>query len=557
MSRARAARSGRAPVLSRLQIVPRPATGSPLLDDFVSGDAALAAYYFGHFGDAAAYARKAREVGRRFDRARREAIAPALQPVSSAAAAKLSRVIEADGYVVTTGQQAGLFGGPLYTLYKALTAVRLAAALEPRLGRPVLPVFWIASEDHDWAEVDHTVVCSGDDRLVRLGIERAADAPEASMARQPLEAGVRRAVAQLEALLPQGPGRERLTHALNAAYRPGAMMGEAFRTLLADLLADLPVCTLSAADPVLKRLSVPLLRAELERSEAHDDALRAQTDRLQRAGYAAPVAVEPAATQLHYEGAAGRERLLRARGGFLLRRTKRRFTPAQLTAELEAAPWRISPGALLRPVVESALLPTLAYVGGPAEIGYFAQIGCLFRCHGLAPPIVYPRRSFLLVEARIERLLRKLGIGAPDITADAETLARRHLDATLPDDAGAALGKLRLATAEGWSRVRAAANAIDPTLEVPLRRTERASLEQIDEAERRLRRHHRRRHEREARQLERVCAQLRPTGEPQERVLNALPFIAAHGYGMSDRIMGAIDIDFAVGDRWPGPGCPP
>jgi bacillithiol synthase len=556
MSRARAAHAGpRAQHSAMLQIVAQPLGESPFLHDYQAAEPALASFYFGHPADGGAYDRKAAEVGARFDTGSRAAIATALQPVSAAAEAKLTQMVEAGGFVVTTGQQAGLFGGPLYSLYKALTAVRLAEALEQRLARPVLPVFWIAAEDHDWQEVNHTFVAGPDDRTVRIAVERAPGASEVSMARQPLGADVTRARGALEKLLPRGPDTDRLVACLQRAYRPDATVAEAFAMLMTELLAPFPVCLISAADPKLKALSAPVLRAELEHSVEHGAAVRRQTQRLERAGYPAQVAVEEHATNLHYEDGTGRERLLRAGGGFRLRRSKRRLTTAQLLAELERDPGCLSPGALLRPVVESAVLPTLAYVGGPAETAYFAQIGCLFRGHGLEPPVVRPRAAFVLVEPRIQRLLEKLGLAAQELTSDAETLTRERLDAVLPESAGAALAKLKLVTAESWSRLRAAAGPIDPTLEVPLRRLEKASMQHVDDAEKRLRQHQRRRHEVLAGQIERICGQLRPGGVPQERALNALPFLACHGDALTRGLAGAIDVRLEDADRWPEGVC--
>jgi bacillithiol synthase len=556
MSRPRPIRATRrAHLVPPVEVLAQPSAETPLSSDYLAGDPALAPFYFGHPHDAAAYIRKSAEVAARFDDARRRALAPALRPVSDAAAAKLESVVREAGFIVTTGQQAGLFTGPLYTIYKALTAVRLAATLEPRLGRPVLPVFWIAAEDHDWDEIAQAALPGPDDRPARITLARPPDARPVSMARQLLGAGVEPALRALEAVLPHGPERAAVLDAARAAYRPDRTVADAFRALFETLLAPFPLCTISAADPTLKRLSAPLLRREIERSAAHAAAVAVQTRRLERVGYDAQVAIDEDATQLHYEDEAGRERVLRAGSAFRLRRTKRRLTPDELIGRLEADPSCVSPGALLRPVVESALLPTVAYVGGPAETSYFAQTGCLFRAFGVMPPIVYPRASFLLVETRIARLLEKLSLEATAVRGNATALVRDRMADTLPRDAADALAGLHTGLAEAWSRVRAAARAIDPTLDVPLRRMEDDAHAQVEAADRKIRQHHHMRQEQLVRQLERVAGYLAPDGVPQERLLNALPFVARHGRALLETIAAAIAIPLGDGDRWPGPEC--
>jgi bacillithiol synthase len=303
-------------------------------------------------------------------------------------------------------------------------------------------------------------------------------------------------------------------------------------------------------------LSAPLLEAEMARQGIHAEAVLAQSRRLERAGYPVTVAVTPDASNLHYEDAEGRERLLRAGGGWQLRRTRRPFSQEELLARFAADPACLSPNVLLRPVVESAVFPTLAYVGGPAETSYFAQIGCLFRACGLMPPIVLPRAGFTLVEPKVRRRLARLGLEPSAALAPVAELKARLIAAALPAGLKDAVALLREAVGEGWSRVALEARTVDPTLDGPLRALLQNSLDQVSAAERRIETQLGEKNARAVATLERAAGSLAPGGVPQERILNVASFVARYGPDVLHALYEAIEIpvgDGAIG--WDGPEC--
>jgi bacillithiol synthase len=543
-------------VTQDLEIVARPQAGTPLLVDYLDGDGLARKFYFGHPHDSAAYRAKAAEVAGRFDRARRASAVALLRPVSPGAAAKLNEVVERDGFFVTTGQQAGLFGGPLLTIYKALTAVRLASRLETVLERPVAPVFWVASEDHDWDEVRRTSVLDRAGGIATVSLDGAHEPAPVSMARRQLGAEVIPGIQRLADALPDTEYAAELLALVRAAYRPERSVADAFTDLLAGLLADFPISIVQASDAGLKALSVPLLRAGLAEAGVHGEAVAAQSKRLAAAGYAVTVPVVAGASNLHYEDAEGRERLLRSGAGWQVRRTKRRFTEASLLERLEAEPGAFSPNVLLRPVVESAVLPTLCYVGGPAETSYFAQVGCLFRACGLEPPMVLPRAGFTLIDARVRRIMERLGLEPADAARPLEELRARVVSESLPAGVRERLGGLRDALGEGWGRLALAARAVDPTLDGPLRAMLLRSLDEVLAAERKIEAHQAMRSATMMAQLERVSDAVAPGGVPQERTVNVLSFLARFGPGLLQAVHGAIEIPLgAMEDGWQGPEC--
>jgi bacillithiol synthase len=530
------------PSEARLEVRSGPIAGSPLIADYLAGAPALAPFFGGDPFDADSFRRKADEVARRLDGPARRRAGGSIRPTSAAAAARLERVLDGDGYVVTTGQQTGLFGGPLYTVHKILTAMALAERLEALLGVPVLALFWSAAEDHDFDEVAATRLTDTAGELVRLSLSAPSDAPPVAMARRTLGDGVLPLLDALPALLPATGAAERWLARLRDAYRPEATVAAAFEAWIAALFEGRDLLITSAADPVLKAASVPVLAREAEHALAHAELVAEQSARLERLGYHAQVPPAAGVSNLQYEDGQGRERLVRDARGWLLRRTRRRLDDSALTAALAAEPWRISPNVLLRPVVESSVFPTLAYVGGPAEISYFAQIGGLFRAHGMEPPVAYPRRSVLLIEPGIRRALDRLGLEPGELATPLETLARQRARASLPPEAGDALAALRNHTVEAWSRMAEAAALVDPTLLEAMRSERRAALERVDEAERRLLRHARRRADVDEARLRRAATALHPDGTPQERALGILPFLARWDGALLDAIAAALEL---------------
>ena len=533
--------------------------GSAFIRDYLAAAPALAPFFSGHPADIDAYRRKAVEVDARLDAAARQRVAGALRPLSEGAARRLERVLRADGYAVTTGQQAGLFTGPLYTIVKALTAVRLARTLEARLERPVVALFWCAADDHDWAEVNHTHVVDGSNYVQRIALpDGDEETPPLAMSQRVLgpEAGL--AVAALGSALPETEFRAARLAALQAAYAPGRTMAAAFEAALADVLAGHDLVLVSSAHPLVKQHARPLLERALAEAPAQEQAVATQTARLEAAGYDAQVSVAAGASNVFRQDELGRDRLVRDGAGWLLRRTRRRLTAAALADELAQRPDAYSPGVLLRPVVESALFPTLAYVGGPAESGYFAQIGCLFRAHGIEPPIVYPRPSVTLVEHKVRKVLEKFGLASSELRRPFEEVAAQLVREQMPPEVTAALEALRAALQEGYARLGEAASGIDPTLQGPLTGARNQALSQSAEIEKKIRQHLRQRSETRLEQIRKAAANLYPDGAPQERVLNVYPYLVRYGPDLLTALLEQLP-DRLAGPSpggWDGLDCP-
>jgi bacillithiol biosynthesis cysteine-adding enzyme BshC len=352
--------------------------------------------------------------------------------------------LRAGARVVVTGQQVGLFGGPLYTLHKAATAVRLAAQASESTGVPHVPVFWLATEDHDLAEADH-VSLSGRHSIerVRLALDPGqAGAPVGSLL---LGQGIEQALEQASRLL----GGTAEFALLERCYRPDTTFADAFAQWLSATFWEHGLIVLDASSRALHALGREVLRAAILRADELEEALLARDRQLVDRGYHAQVLVSPGSSLLFlldeadtHPGSSRRVPLKRPSRG-VWTGGRARYSTDELLAILDQQPERLSPNALLRPVFQDVLLPTAAYIGGPAEVAYFAQTAVLYeRLLGRVTPVL-PRLSATLIDAPTAQLLRHFELGIDDVfNTQADALAQRLGARSMPVE-----GKRSLAAA--------------------------------------------------------------------------------------------------------------
>ncbi|MEX0907371.1 MAG: bacillithiol biosynthesis cysteine-adding enzyme BshC [Gemmatimonadota bacterium] len=527
--------------------------GGALIRDYAAAHD-LSPFYTGHPGDLGAYVRKADEVAGRMDPATRARVASAIQPLGDAAD-RLQRIIAGDGFFVTTGQQPALFGGPLYTPYKILAAIRLADVLERQLARPVLALFWIGSDDHDWNEANHATLLDAHAYTRRITVHADGAAPALPLGDRVWGPDVGRAVGELFELLPDTPYSAGIREHVRTAYTPDATVASSFTATIRHLLGNRRLAIVDSGDRAVRRAAAPVLRREAESAADNIARVARQTARLIAAGYRAPVTVAPDASNIMLHDGQGRDRLMLTPGGWTTRRQRRVVATTELLHMIGAEPDRFSPNVLLRPVVESALFPTIAYVAGPGEASYFAQIGCLFAAHGILPPVVVPRPGVTLVESKTAAILERLGMQASDVQLPFDELASRVIRRGLPADIEASLAAIRESLHGGYARLADATEAVDPTLRGPLLAARDAGLMRANRTERKIITHMRRREEVLMEQLRRAAANLYPGGKSQERVLNMLYYTSRYGPDLIDAIGAALDMEPRFVASWAGPLC--
>ena len=430
------------------------------------------------------------------------------------------RLAAGEVLVVTTGQQPGLFTGPLYTVHKAISAIVVARRLEAERRVPVVPVFWVAGDDHDFAEGNHAWVLGRDGEPVRIVLrERPHEAPQLPLFREPCEAAA--ALEALSTALPDSEFKPEVLNWLEQAYRPDTNLADAAAHALNALLASRGLAVFRAHDRAAKRAATSWLLRGVD--ETLDDGL-------------SPVLVE---------GSLGRDRLKRDGAEYVTRRGGERFTRAQLEQIARDTPERLSPNVLLRPVIEAALFPTVAYLGGPGEMEYLPESKPLFTKLGVTPQLPMRRWSGLIIESRVEKVLQKHDLKPEHFNEPPGALESRLARADMPEDLAAALAELRDDVAARFQRISGEVHLIDPTLERTVESARNAALAGTNEIEKKLVASLKRAQGTVAAQLGRARAALAPNGKPQERVLTPASFLARYGTSL------LADVEAEVA-RWAG-----
>ncbi|HYX70536.1 MAG TPA: bacillithiol biosynthesis cysteine-adding enzyme BshC [Terriglobales bacterium] len=462
----------------------------------------------------------------RYDDSRRARAAGILERQNrtwDASAATLDNIrrLAAGASAVVTGQQVGLFGGPLFSFYKALSAIRLAAEMS-QSGNECVPVFWLATEDHDLAEVNHATLPGAEAALVKLtsGSAGKAGAPVSAVRFGPEIEGV---VAEAAKILGDTP----TTQFLRDSYRPGESLGSSFARLFSRLFAHSGVVLLDASDPELHAVAAPIYQAAIANAEELDRALLERGRSLEAAGYHVQVKVTPSSTLLFGLRDGGRLPVHRANHDFTLGEEK--LGEGELLRRIAAQPGEFSANVLLRPVVQDYLLPTVAYVGGPSEVAYFAQAGVVYqKLLGRLTPVL-PRFSATLVEPRAQRLLERYHIAVADTFHGPERLRELLAARSLPADVSATFESAERSLQESLAEVRTALQKLDPTLAEAAGHAASKMEYQLTGLRQRAARAELRRSEEIARHADLLTAALYPDRDLQERQLAGVSFTARYG----------------------------
>ena len=434
-------------------------------------------------------------------------------------------------FAVVTGQQVGLFGGPLLSLLKAASVLALAKQVE-ELGVECVPVFWLATEDHDLAEVNQALLLTHDFQLAAFTAQTngAAGAPVSTIR---FAAGTNDLVAQAAQLL----GESLAADYLRESYVEGETFSNAYARLYTRIFngRDHGLIFFDPADPELHRIATPLFVEAVSRSAELDDALLARNRELHAAQYHEQVKVTPQSTPLFALAEGVRVPIHRANGQFAVARE--RLSSAQLQRRIEVAPENFSANVLLRPVLQDYWLPTLGYIGGPAEIAYFAQAGVVYeKLLGRITPIL-PRLSATLIEPRIERLLTKYEIELPELF-HGECQLRECLAArSLPADLRQNFENARRSVDDVMQHVSSSLQTLDPTLVEAAGRAAGKMQYQVNRLQKRAAQAELRRTEILTRHAMQIENALYPKKSLPERELAGLYFYANHGPELIDRLI--------------------
>ena len=447
-----------------------------------------------------------------------------------------------DTVAVLTGQQTGLFTGPLYTVYKALSAIKMADCLRGR-GIGAVPVFWSATEDHDFVEISNATLKVGVD-TTSFELIPDADAGSISVGNISLPDTIEHLLAENFSTWPRTEFADELRRLLADVWRPGRSIGEAFCTHIQRLFGDYGLIVVDPLDSRLKSLAAPIYAEVIEKSEELVTRLVTRSKELEDAGYHAQVLVSPDYFPLFYHTDDGVRRSVRSRDGqFHVSDTRSGFTLTELIETAIANPERFSPGVMVRPVVQDYLFPTICYFGGSAEIAYFAQNSEAYQVLGRPATPILHRQSYTLVEPRDARALKKYGLNFVDVFRGFDELRRIIVERFVNPTTTRLFADAEEVINLELNRLDQELSRIDPTLADNLATRRRKISHHIAALRKKFNRVQLERDEIADRRLRSIFSSLLPEGSLQERVLNIGGFYLTYGPEIVDWIYDSIELD--------------
>lgn len=450
-------------------------------------------------------------------------------PAEAVAATTLLR--DPSAVAVVTGQQAGLFGGPLYTLLKALSAVQIARRIEAEHGVAAVPIFWVDAEDHDWNEIKR---CSLYDVDLNLASATLDDPPGANLhpvARVPLDASADRAVGELERLLAPTEFTAELLAQIRAAYRPGVAPSVAFAAWLETVLGPRGLVVFDASDPAAKPLVADLFVAELSHPGRTVALARKAGAALEACGYHAQAALADGSIAL-----------------FQIDDGRTAVSPDTPVDQVRRSPASFSPNVLLRPLVQDTLFPTVCYVAGPSELAYLGQLKEVYAAFGVPMPLIHQRASATIVDSNALRFLTKHHVAIESLRAQDEGVLNALLSAQLPPEVESSVEAASRTLAERMDAIARASAQVDVTLEGAAQSALGRMQDDLKKLHGKIIQATKRKDETLRRQFTHAQAQAFPGGHPQERTIGFVYFLNKFGPSLIDRLVDELPLE--MGQHW-------
>ena len=446
---------------------------------------------------------------------------------------------------IVTGQQAGLFGGPLFTLLKALTAMKLADQVSRDHQVPVVPIFWIDAEDHDWEEVRSCTVYDADlvPRTVSLAARPNVEpAPVATVA---LDEAIAATIGDLEAVLPETAFKADLLAAVHRAYAPGIGMADAFGRWLEHLLGDRGLVVYDSSDPASKPLVSRVFAHELSHvGETVKRASLAGSDLIARGYHAQVQAQDETAALFRIDG--GRRAIRKHDGLFVV--GEEQFAIDALLRQAAERPTTFSPNVLTRPIVQDTIFPTICYVAGPNELAYLGQLRGVYDHFGVPMPLMFPRATATLLDSAAMRFMSKYKLPIESLQAQDEAALNELLRAQIPPAVEESFAQAADAIDRQMQHVVAAIPALDPTLEGAARSTLTRMQHDLQTLHGKMIQAAKRRDETLRRQFMHARALAFPGGHAQERTIGFISFLNQYGPALVDRLDEELPLD--LGRHW-------
>lgn len=445
--------------------------------------------------------------------------------------------------VIVGGQQAGLWTGPLLVIHKAVTVIQAARFAAEAIGEPVVPVFWIAGEDHDWDEVNHALVVTAEQGLMKIAVERPPGVRTSVSQTKLAKEAMSEAIRQLSVSLEDTEFKQRLIEQLTKHAAGSETLTEWFAFVMGELFGEYGLVLLDSDDPAIRRLEAPMFHRMVEQNDELEEAYVRGAAAVRELGYVEQAEVAQGGANLFLflaeegEQAGERTLLFKRNGRFKNRKGTVSLSREELLGILEKTPERFSNNVLTRPLMQDYVLPVLGTVLGHGEIAYWALTAEAFRTFGMQMPIIVPRMSFTMVEGTIAKHMLKYDLTFEDVVFRFEARKQAWLKERDELSIDERFEDIKQKFAQLYDPLIEMAASVQSGLADLGEKNKRRIVEQIAYMEMRTKDAHASRFDAALRQLERISLSLWPGGKPQERVVNMSVYWNRYGTGWIDTLL--------------------
>ena len=443
---------------------------------------------------------------------------------------------------VVTGQQVGLFSGPLYTIYKALTTIKLSEHLNQNFRESYVPVFWLASDDHDFAEIDHINLLNEDNQIEKIHYKSPLSHPKIPASKLILNSEISNCIQRLHDLTRNSEFKPNILSHLSDAYKADLSFAEAFARWMTHLFKSYGLVFVDASHPDLKKLGKKVFAHEIAEYSPSTKRALETSNKLRQADYHTQIQLNEGILNL-FLVEQERQTIKLNDEDFFVKGAGQTYNKSELLALLDEKPENFSPNVLLRPIYQDALFPTVAYVGGPAEIAYFAQMKGVYESFGLPMPVIYPRKTVTVIEKKVNSILENFGADIQDIWKDVDGIIRESVKKQVPGSIDEVFRNASSHLGQEFQSIKQEVMAFDPALKKSVDLASKRMNRQMRFLEEKILRAAKKRNETITQQLQKAKNNLYPTNRLQERVFNIVPFLIKYGYAFLDKLYETIDLE--------------
>jgi bacillithiol biosynthesis cysteine-adding enzyme BshC len=454
----------------------------------------------------------------------------------------INRLQEENTFAIVTGQQVGIVGGPLYTLYKIFTLLKLKDQLNDNYPEmKFVPVFWLESEDHDFEEVNYVNIVNNENQIKRIHYPRPPKSEyHASVGDIAFDISVAAFIQEVASALPNSDFKEDIIGLLNQAYSPGVTFEKAFVQWINLLLPDSGIIFISPDDKNIKQLLSVVFQKEINEYPRTSQLVIQKSAELEKNYHAQ---IKPRALNLFLFHKEGRYLIEPRENDFSLKGTRKYFSKEELLIIARETPELLSPNVVLRPICQDTILPTVAYIAGPSEIAYFAQLKPVYKNFGLTMPIIYPRASVTILEDKVARILEKYELIIENIYEGFENASERVMNFVSEVKIDELFSESNQRVTDLLNEMKFGLGYIDQTLLGTLENTQlkiEAALQVLKEKTNSAQKH---KHEVALKQVEKVFNNVFPNGNFQERELNIINYLNKYGLDFHKWLMSELQFE--------------